>query len=123
MNWTPRVILSSLSLLFCFEALGEPGAVDFAAIARRNAFRLNPPSPSTAPAVVQPALPKVSLRGVTRLPGAPEAVLGIQDKAKAGQAEIFCRLGEGQTEAGVTVRRIDMDSATVWLLIREWSRC
>jgi hypothetical protein len=110
------MLVPALSLLLCAEALGETGATDFAAIARRNAFRLNPPSLSKAPDVVQPALPQVRLRGVTTLPGVPEALLGIQVKAMPGQTEVCCRLGEGQTEAGVFVRWIDMDSATVWIV-------
>jgi hypothetical protein len=115
MNWTSRVIISGLSLLLCFEALGETSAADFAGIARKNAFRLNPPKPETKPDVIQAALPQINLRGLTTLPGVPQAVLGIQNKGTSGNAEVFCRLGEGQTEAGVTVLRIDMTSATVWI--------
>jgi hypothetical protein len=117
MNLTRGVLISGLSLLLCIEVSAETGAADFAGIARRNVFRLNPPPhPEPYPQQIEPLRPLVSLHGLTTLPGSAEALLGIQVKAMPGQTEVCCRLGEGQTEAGVFVRRIDMDSATVWIV-------
>jgi hypothetical protein len=106
--------LCGVILLSCLEAHAESGVADFTGIARKNAFRLNPPKLDPKPEIAEPATLQVTLRGVSSL-CSPQAVLGIQTKTKPASAEEYCVLAAGQTHAGVTVRRIDMESGTVWL--------
>jgi hypothetical protein len=109
------VLVAGLALLLPDLRAGMLGD-DFAAISRKNAFRLSPPKPAPKPVEMPPELPQVSLQGLTTLLDLRQALLKIQMKRKTGVIEVPCILGEGQARDGIKVLRIDMKSETVWLL-------
>lgn len=88
---------------------------DFAAIPKRNVFRLRSPGLEQKPPEVKAELPQVSLQGVTTVLDSRQALLKIQGKAKPAATEVCCILGEGQERDGVKVLRIDMETGTVRL--------
>ena len=112
---TSLAILSASLVLLSFDAQANRVADEFAKIAQKNVFRLNPRVRPFEAIVVPPKPPQVSLQGVMTILGPRQVLLKIQTKTKPGTAEVSWILGEGQSREGVTVTRIEVESGTVWL--------
>jgi hypothetical protein len=115
------VLLSVLALTAGTQATRTSGASSsdgpYRAIMDRNVFDLRP-MPAPASTLAQPTPPpNVKLVGVMMITGYPQAVLSIADPTAPTKPPVSYVLSEGQRQASVEVKSINMDAKTARVLI------
>jgi len=111
MRWIGKIMTCvAVMLIFNASARGVDSlrtSNPYAVIVTRNVFGLLPSPIVKSPAPTPPALPKITLLGITSILGPPAVVLKVTDQSSSGFKNYL--LTEGETQDGIEVTRVGAD--------------